>query len=307
MDLEAILERNRAYARSSRPLGGPSRAGALGVLACDDPKLADQSLPALGLEPAAARLWLSTGPVLTPGGELLRSMSLAVFEHGIEAVVVLGHTDCSLARFEAARFIESFRARGVPRSAFGSEDLRTWAGARAKATELVRAAVTVLLETPFLPRDLAIAGLVLDETSGLLEVVHRPGEAGPAAAPAEAPLPTAPVVAPPAAAPAKPAPVESAVDPSLRRAFSAVLTLIKAAERESSKRHLLFRLWQDLARERNLTAMLVLLDQFVREAAGGSRELLAALDQLRRETTPERRQWLLQELHQMARRALAKE
>jgi hypothetical protein len=82
-----------------------------------------------------------------------------------------------MATFQSSAFIESFRSRGVRREAFGTDDLRAWAGAIPDVKSGVRASVAALLSAPFLPQDIEVAGLILDDTTGALEVVHRPGDA----------------------------------------------------------------------------------------------------------------------------------
>jgi carbonic anhydrase len=103
-------------------------------------------------------------------------LALAVYMFGVGEVLVVGHTSCRMAAFSASSFIDAFRARGTPREAFGPADLRDWAGAIPDPRGGVRAAVATLRAAPCLPRDLIVAGLVLDDASGVLEVVVPPAE-----------------------------------------------------------------------------------------------------------------------------------
>jgi hypothetical protein len=82
-----------------------------------------------------------------------------------------------MAAFDTGAFIEEFRRRGVPREAFGDEDLRAWAGAIASPRQGVLVSVAAVREAPFVPRDVRVGGVVLDEVSGELEVVVRPDQA----------------------------------------------------------------------------------------------------------------------------------
>ncbi len=196
MLLDRILERNREYARGRevRPLP-PPEVVRLALVACYDPRLDALLLPALGLGPGEAIVLRTAGAALGPDGPAMRSLALGVFLFGVTDVVVLGHTSCRMARFDTSEFIESFRGRGVPREAFGSEDLRQWAGAIPDPKRGVAWTVEAIRSAPFLPRDLAVSGLVLDDANGALETVVGPrDEAVLAGMPAAAAVP-APSVA----------------------------------------------------------------------------------------------------------------
>jgi hypothetical protein len=106
----------------------------------------------------------------------MRSLGLAIFMFGVTDVLIVGHAACRMAQFDTAAFIEEFRRRGVAREAFGDESLRTWAGAIASPRQGVLSSVAAVREAPFVPRDVRVAGVVLDEESGALEVIVRPDQ-----------------------------------------------------------------------------------------------------------------------------------
>jgi len=178
MLVDDILERNRGWVRGRRPQPLPPVATLrLAVVACYDPRLDPLLLPALGLEPGQAFLLRSAGALLQPGSNTMRSLGVAMFMFGVTEVLVVGHAACRMAAFDTAAFIEEFRRRGVPREAFGDDSLRTWAGAIPSVREGVVQSVTALREAVFVPKDVRVAGVVLDETTGALELVVRPDDA----------------------------------------------------------------------------------------------------------------------------------
>jgi len=176
--LEEILERNRLFTagRPATPLA-PPEAIRLAVLACYDPRLDTLIRPALGLDRGEGFLLRTAGARISATGDPMRSFALAVYLFGVTHAIVLGHSSCRMATFETSAFIDSFRRRGVARTAFGDGDLRDWAGAIATPRRGVDEAITALAGAPFLPEDLSIAGLLLDDTTGAIEVVVRPEEA----------------------------------------------------------------------------------------------------------------------------------
>jgi carbonic anhydrase len=296
MALAEILERNRRFlaGRAPKALPPPASIHQL-ILACYDPRLDDLLHGALGLEHGDAFLVRSAGAVVTPTGDPLRSIALAVYLFDVKAIAVVGHTSCRMAAFETSGFIDLFRRRGVQREAFGHEDLRVWAGAIASAARGVQASVAVLREAACLPRDLEIGGLVLDDSTGELDVVVRPDEVvsappgvGPASPEPEAEAPEARREREPPPAPA-PAPRSEASRPGqaaaadLAKLAAAAGSLVQVLESHRTWRYEMRQLRAAMHAERNALARMRLLDGFVRKAVTDSREVAAALERLKRE------------------------
>lgn len=174
MLVDDILERNRDWVRGRKPQPLPPVATLrLAVVGCYDPRLDRLLLPALGLEPGEAFLLRSAGALLLPGSTTMRSLALATFMFGVTEVLIVGHAACRMATFDTAAFIDEFRRRGVPREAFGDDSLRTWAGAIASPRQGVLQSVATVRAAAFMPQDVHVSGVVLDETTGALEVVVR--------------------------------------------------------------------------------------------------------------------------------------
>ena len=178
MPLDDLLERNQSFVRSrqARPLPAPGTIRQA-IVACYDPRLDELLLPSLGLQPGDAFLLRTAGALVQRAGGVMRSLALGVFMFGVREVVVVGHSSCRMATFETPAFIESFRQRGVAREAFGSMDLRDWACAIPSPARGVQISMANIAAAPFLPRDVTVSGLVLDDTTGALTVVS-PHDAG---------------------------------------------------------------------------------------------------------------------------------
>lgn len=177
MDLDELLQRNRAFVagRTATPLPA-AEAIPLAVVACYDPRLDPLLRPALGLAPSEGFMIRTAGALVTPDSLTLRSLAVAVYLFEVEEVLVVGHSSCRMAQFSTGAFIDAFRRRGVHREAFGDRDLRDWAGAVATPRDGVLASAAAIAGSPFLPKDLTITGVVLDDTTGRLEVVLKPGD-----------------------------------------------------------------------------------------------------------------------------------
>jgi carbonic anhydrase len=94
-----------------------------------------------------------------------------VYLKGARQVFVVGHTDCALADFSASAVMETFQRAGVPRSAFGDQDLGGWFGAFHDIRANVLQTIESLRNSGVLPDRLKIHGIILGTHDGKLEIV----------------------------------------------------------------------------------------------------------------------------------------
>lgn len=304
MQLDEILKRNREFVRGreSRPLPAAETIP-LAVVACYDPRLDGLIWQSLGLAPGGAFLFRTAGALVQAEGTVAKSLGLAVFLFGVREIVVLGHSSCRMAAFDTSSFIDAFRKRGVAREAFGNEDLRTWAGAIPGPRRGVATSVANILAAPFLPKDLSVAGLVLDDATCALDVVARPGEV-PAVEPKAPDAATAPTPAPgPLPTPA-PGPLPT-LDPGERRALLDVQRLAPEPDRSqrpsdplldavrdfvvtiqsSVRRGDIRNLKRELDAQQNPMAKFDLLEKFARRAGTESIAAREAFARVKREAS----------------------
>lgn len=154
----------------------------LAILTCMDTRLTQLLPAALGLKNGDANLITNAGGVLSdPFGSEVRSLLVAVYELGVEEILVIGHTDCGArcisgpamtrlmeARGISAGTIDRLRGRGV--------DFDRWLSGFATAEQEVARTVELLRQHPLLPADLKIAGYVMDSVTGALQPVDAAGE-----------------------------------------------------------------------------------------------------------------------------------
>jgi carbonic anhydrase len=281
MQFDAILERNRSFAagRGRKPFPAPVPRE-VAFVACIDPRLDGVLQPALGLAEGEGVLIRAPGALVAPGSGLLRSIGVTAYLFAVEEVIVVGHASCRMAAFDTTAFIDTFRRRGVPREAFGSEDIRAWAGAVPDVRRGVLASVATIAAAPFLPKDLRVGGMLLDEETGALEVVARPGEV----VRVEASLHEgAEVASPPAEHADADSPLPSTATGSTDSLHDAARSIVRSLAAVGAWREDLRRLRTDLARQRDPRARMTLLETFVGRAAAQSRDVAEVLGRLKRE------------------------
>ncbi len=169
--LDQILEANKSFmAGAPKPLddAGPFFL----IITCIDPRLTGLLTPAMGLPRGRAMIIRIAGNSILPSShDVQRSVAAAMYIRGAREIFVAGHTDCAMAAFSAQSVIENFRSAGVPRSAFGSGDLREWFGAYSDIKANVFQSIENLARSGILPSDAVLHGLIIDTVSGKVEVL----------------------------------------------------------------------------------------------------------------------------------------
>jgi carbonic anhydrase len=285
--VDRILQHNRAYvARTAARDFPPVEAKRLAVVACYDPRLNPLLLPALGLESDEAFFLRTAGALVQPQGGVMRSLGLAVFMFGVTEIVVVGHVACRMANFKSNEFVDLFRRRGVGREAFGSTDLREWAGAIQDPIRGVQASVRNIASAPYLPKDVAVSGLLFDETTGALQLVER-GEAKEAAAEqaeeAQAAAQAAQQGAEEQAGAAQAAATtaSAARTAALDDVMAGLDQWIKVVESKAAWKKEVQTLRRDLAVQPGVIARLKRLEAFARKVSGESKEMVKIFEQIK--------------------------
>ena len=167
---DQLIAANRAYvdAGSHHPL--PVRpARSLVIVTCMDSRI--DAFATLGLQLGEAHVVRVAGARVTD--DVLRSLTLSTHVLGTRAVAVIGHTDCGLVDPEGTLVERLTTLMGRPPVE------REW-GTFVTADDAVREDCARLGAWSDRPDDLAIAGYVLDVTTGALQERVPPWEPGPA-------------------------------------------------------------------------------------------------------------------------------
>jgi len=102
---------------------------------------------------------------------LIRSVAAAIYALGAEEVMVVGHYECGMANVNPEALETSMKNRGVDEKAINEVDLRDWIGAIDDEEGNVREVVEKIKESPFIPDDVPIHGLIIDLYDGKLKVL----------------------------------------------------------------------------------------------------------------------------------------
>ncbi len=150
----------------------------LAVLSCMDTRLTELLPAALGLKNGDAKIIKNAGGVIAhPFGSVVRSLLVAIFELGVENVMVVGHSNCGAQHMNAQEMIEHMLEAGVPRDPielmpYCGIDFEGWLAGFGDGEESVRETVHLIEHHPLIPEKITIRGFIIDSTTGKLTEVE---------------------------------------------------------------------------------------------------------------------------------------
>ena len=149
----------------------------LAVLSCMDTRLTELLPAALGLKNGDAKIIKNAGGlVISPFDSAIRSLIVAIYELGVEEIMVVAHSNCGACHMSYDHFHDEMIARGITDETLDTIrncgiDLDQWLEGFKDTPESVRRTVTTIKTHPLVPRDVTVRGFIIDSTTGALEEI----------------------------------------------------------------------------------------------------------------------------------------
>ena len=149
----------------------------LAVLSCMDTRLTELLPAALGLKNGDAKVIKNAGGlVISQFDSAMRSLVVAVYELGVEEIMVVAHSNCGACHMSFSHFHEQMTARGITDETLDTIrhsgiDLDSWLEGFKDTPESVRKTVTTIKSHPLMPRDITVRGFIIDSVTGALEEI----------------------------------------------------------------------------------------------------------------------------------------
>ena len=107
----------------------------------------------------------------------MRSLVVAVYELGVEEVMVVHHSQCGACHMSYGHLREEMMHRGISETALAAVeaegvDLTAWLEGFHDTEASVRRTVATIREHPLMPRDLTVRGFIIDSVTGELTEIH---------------------------------------------------------------------------------------------------------------------------------------
>lgn len=149
----------------------------LAVLSCMDTRLTELLPAALGLRNGDAKIIKNAGGlVITPFDSAIRSLVVAIYELGVDSIMVVAHSHCGACHMSYDHFHEAMLARGITDQMldtirrFGI-DLDHWLEGFRDTEESVRRTVDTIRNHPLVPKDVTVRGFIIDSETGELDEI----------------------------------------------------------------------------------------------------------------------------------------
>ena len=143
----------------------------LAVLSCMDTRLSVLLQEALGLRNGDVKVIKNAGALVpSPWDSAMRSLIVAVYELGVEEIMVVAHTGCGACHMGFDHFRGEMLRRGIPEAALQRTDvdLDAWLEGFHDTEKSVRGTVAAIAGHPLMPSDVSVRGFVIDSATGEL-------------------------------------------------------------------------------------------------------------------------------------------
>lgn len=149
----------------------------LAILSCMDTRLTELLPDALGIKNGDVKMIKNAGGVVShPFGSIMRSLLIAIYELGVEDIMVIGHYDCGVQHMDGEKMLEHMRSRGIKQESIDiinqcGVDLESWLTGFADVEHSVIETVHMIDHHPLVPKGVRVQGFLMDPLTGRLDRV----------------------------------------------------------------------------------------------------------------------------------------
>ncbi|WP_302129409.1 carbonic anhydrase [uncultured Duncaniella sp.] len=149
----------------------------IAIVTCMDTRLVELLPAALGLRNGDVKIIKNVGGTITnPFDSTMRSLLVAVYELGVNEIMVIGHTGCGVQGMNAAEMLHLMRERGVSEEHISlmrhcGIDLDSWLHGFEDTDAAVAETMDLMRNHPLMAQDVKVGGYIMDSLTGELRVV----------------------------------------------------------------------------------------------------------------------------------------
>lgn len=147
----------------------------IAIVTCMDTRLVELLPAALGLRNGDVKIIKNAGATITnPFDSTMRSILIAVYELGVNEIMVIGHTGCGVQGMDAKEMQHLMKERGVSEEHITlmkhcGIDLDSWLHGFEDTDEAVKETVDLIARHPLMPLSgVNVQGFVMDSYTGEL-------------------------------------------------------------------------------------------------------------------------------------------
>ncbi|OUN78433.1 carbonate dehydratase [Alistipes sp. An54] len=152
----------------------------IAIVTCMDTRLVELLPAALGLRNGDVKIIKNAGGTITnPFDSTVRSLLVAIYELGVNEVMIIGHTNCGVQGMDSAEMQHLMKQRGIPEHHISlmkhcGIDLDQWLHGFDDTEAAVLETVDLVRNHPLVPGDIVVKGYIMDSTTGELRPIQEP-------------------------------------------------------------------------------------------------------------------------------------
>lgn len=146
----------------------------IAIVTCMDTRLIELLPAALGIKNGDVKMIKNAGGTITnPFDSTMRSLLVAVYELGVNEIMIIGHTGCGVQGMDAEEMLHLMKERGIDSEHINlmrhcGIDLNGWLHGFEETSEAIGETVDLVRNHPLMPRDITVRGYIMDSTTGQL-------------------------------------------------------------------------------------------------------------------------------------------
>lgn len=149
----------------------------IAIVTCMDTRLTHLLPAALGIKNGDVKMIKNAGGTITnPFDSTMRSILVAIYELGVNEIMVIGHTGCGVQGMDSAHMLDLMRRRGIDDEHISlmrhcGIDLDSWLHGFDDTEAAVHETSDLIRNHPLVPHDITVRGFIIDSETGLLTLL----------------------------------------------------------------------------------------------------------------------------------------
>lgn len=183
--IKEILEYNRKFVEKKeyekyRTSKYPNKK--IAIVTCMDTRLVELLPAALGFMNGDVKIIKNAGGTITnPFDSTIRSLLVAIYELGVEEIMIIGHTTCGVQGMDSAEMQHQMKERGIPEQHINlmkhcGIDLDQWLHGFDDTESAILETVDLVKNHPLVPKDIVVKGYIMDTVTGELQPISDDGK-----------------------------------------------------------------------------------------------------------------------------------
>jgi carbonic anhydrase len=149
----------------------------IAIVTCMDTRLVELLPAALGIKNGDVKIIKNAGGTITnPFDSTVRSLLVAIYELGVNEIMIIGHTVCGVQGMDSKEMQHLMRERGIDDEHINlmkhcGIDLDSWLHGFDDTEAAVLETVDLVKNHPLVPKDIIVRGYIMDSETGELKPI----------------------------------------------------------------------------------------------------------------------------------------